>query len=166
MIPTIINSGEIHSEKFEKEFAIGERHLVCQAINSLTLFNAYAVGKFIKDVDANGLIKMSKDFGRPMTCFDDYNVAMTILPISHPNWVYERNFKSRTDYEYRAFIARSIKEVFTINKERVKARKLSFMLEGNNYNNNLAIEFIYHNATSLNISKDKYLEEVSYIDYY
>ena len=89
---------------------------------------------------------------------------MTILPISHPNWVYERNFETRTDYVYRAFIARSIKEVFKINREIVKAQKLSFMLEPCNYNNKLAIEFIYHNATALNIEKDEFLEEVSFID--
>lgn len=164
MLPTIIKPNEMHSQEFKNEFARGERHLVCQAINSLSLFNDYAVERYISNADANNLIRKSQDLGRPMTCYDEFEVAMTILPLSLPNWVYERNFETRTDYVYRAFIARSIKEVFKINREIVKAQKLSFMLEPCNYNNNLAIEFIYHNATALNIEKDEFLEEVSFID--
>ena len=164
MLPIIIKSNEMHSQEFKNEFANGERHLVCMAINSLSLFNVYAVDNFISNADANNLIRKSQDLGRPMTCYDEFEVAMTILPLSLPNWVYERNFETRTDYVYRAFIARSIKEVFKINREIVKAQKLSFMLEPCNYNNKLAIEFIYHNATALNIEKDEFLEEVSFID--
>ena len=164
MLPILIHPNEMHSQQFENEFANGERHLVCMAINALTLFNVYAVERYISDADANNLIKMSRDFGRPMTCYDEFEVAMTILPLSHPNWVYERNFETRTDYFYRAFIARSIKEVFKINREIVGGWKLSFMLEGNNYNNNLAIEFIYHYATSLNYGNGIMPHEVSYID--
>ena len=168
MLPIKINQDVIDSEQFIQEVNSGERHLVVMALNGfLALFCNYAFCTQNDNLIKNGvkISNESNDTGKPITCFQDYNAAITVVPFTKPAWGYEQNFEHRTDYAYKAFIARSIKEVFKMNREIVKAPKLSFILEQSHYNK-IAIEFIYHNATTLNIEKDRFLKEVSFLDKY
>lgn len=169
MLPILIQQEVINSENFIQEVNNGERHLVLMALNGfLALFCNYAFCSQNDLLIKNGVAISNKanETGKPITCFEDYKVAITVVPFTQPKWNNNVEiFEDRTDYDYKDFIAKNIKDVFKMNREIVKAPKLSFILEQSNYNK-IAIEFIYHNATALSIKKDKFLKEVSFLDKY
>lgn len=137
--------------KFRKQ----EIHLVCVAVNCLTLFNAFATGEGgISEVSASAFAKAVNRANETGTLYP--RLSMTIIPLTVAD--------GRDDFGNRQLMKKHILDCFKANEKYVKSPEMLFALEDrDDFDYQLAIDVLDEIVNE--IPNFRYTENVFYTPY-
>ena len=114
---------ETYSNRSRRTRGVDKRDV--RRTERLTLFNVFTGDTLLTTEQGNIICRTSNLERRTVTCFEEHNINMTVLPLLEYDFERELDFTYRDLNHQRKVYSKCIKDVFTLNMKVIQAPHLA-----------------------------------------